>query len=368
MMSSPPHGCQLAQHTIDHLQNTTTPISWPKTAKTGKDSRGKKMNTSRGLKISLILVVICLCSVPVQAKYSGGTGDPWDPYLISDANDMNEIGRDSNDWDKDFVMTADVNLAQFTGTQFNIIGNGTTKFTGVFDGDGHTISNFTYTSTLTDYISVFGYVGSGGEIMDLGIVDANIDAGSGDCAGGLVGYNYYGIITRCYATGDVNGGTYVGGLLGLSGGPITSCYATAAVNGGDFVGGLMGYNILLSNITSCYATGDVNGNDWIGGLVGSNWGDITNCYATGDVRAISQAAMRRGMLTVVPMSAGWWDLMKVLLVLPISQAAMRRGLLQEVPMSAAWWDQIVRRFWPLSGISGQVVLTTASELAFQLNR
>ncbi|GAG85111.1 unnamed protein product, partial [marine sediment metagenome] len=47
----------------------------------------------------------------------------------------------------------------------------------VFDGNGHTISNFTYTSTDTDYIGLFGYVSGGNaEIKDLGLIDPNVDA------------------------------------------------------------------------------------------------------------------------------------------------------------------------------------------------
>lgn len=57
---------------------------------------------------------------------------------------MNEIGANSDDWDKYFILMADINLSGYTGTQFNIIGNvgnNTTKFTGSFDGNDHTISN-----------------------------------------------------------------------------------------------------------------------------------------------------------------------------------------------------------------------------------
>ncbi|GAI76806.1 unnamed protein product, partial [marine sediment metagenome] len=80
----------------------------------------------------------------MQAKYSGGTGEPNDPYQIAGANDMNEIGTHTEDWGSHFLLVNDINLAEYTGTEFNIIGpNAITPFTGVFDGNGHTISNFT---------------------------------------------------------------------------------------------------------------------------------------------------------------------------------------------------------------------------------
>ena len=74
--------------------------------------------------------------------YTGGTGEPNDPYLIYDANQMNAIGADPCDWDKHFKLMADIDLSRFTGTDFNIIGYWDERgpnepFTGVFDGTGH---------------------------------------------------------------------------------------------------------------------------------------------------------------------------------------------------------------------------------------
>ena len=60
---------------------------------------------------------------------------------------MNEIGANPGDWGSYFLLTADIDLGAYTGTSFNIIGiNYDYPFTGVFDGNGHTISNFTYDS------------------------------------------------------------------------------------------------------------------------------------------------------------------------------------------------------------------------------
>jgi hypothetical protein len=58
----------------------------------------------------------------VSTRYSGGTGQPNDPYRIATAEDLNDIGNYAEDWDKHFILINDVNLAEFTGTQFNIIG------------------------------------------------------------------------------------------------------------------------------------------------------------------------------------------------------------------------------------------------------
>jgi len=48
------------------------------------------------------------------AKYSGGNGSESNPYRISNAYDMNDIGLHDEDWASHFVLTNDIDLAQFT--------------------------------------------------------------------------------------------------------------------------------------------------------------------------------------------------------------------------------------------------------------
>ena len=60
-----------------------------------------------------IVLTLILCSIiitPTLAKYSGGTGDPNFPYQIADFNDLMTLRADSNDWDKSFILTADIDL------------------------------------------------------------------------------------------------------------------------------------------------------------------------------------------------------------------------------------------------------------------
>ena len=134
------------------------------------------------------LMCVLFLSWPAHAKYGGGTGEPNDPYLIYTAEQMNTIGADLDDWDKHFKLMADIDLSGYTGTDFNIIGIGNRNaFTGVFDGNGHAISNFTYTSEYATYIGLFGYV-VGGQIKNVGLIDSNVEVERGDFHGCLVGY------------------------------------------------------------------------------------------------------------------------------------------------------------------------------------
>jgi hypothetical protein len=218
------------------------------------------------------------CETP--AKYSGGTGEPNDPYRIATAEDLNDIGNHKRDWSRQFILVNDINLAEFAGTQFNIIANGTTKFTGVFDGNDHRIWNVTWNSITRDGIGLFGYVGTGGQIKNLGMENVNVQAGNGWYVGGLAAQNE-GTITNCYSTGSVSGWMYVGGLVGFNYGTIVSCCSTGSISGNYSAGGLLGGN--SGTITSCYSTCSVTGEYFVGGLVGDHVGTITGCYSTGSV-------------------------------------------------------------------------------------
>jgi parallel beta-helix repeat protein len=245
-----------------------------------------------------------------KRKYGGGTGEPNDPYLIYTAEQMNEIGSNPKDWNKHFKLMADIDLNAYTNDQFNIIG-GNPPFTGVFDGNRHVISNFSYTSPDKDCIGLFGYVyrfsGKQAEIENLGLIDPNINAGTGDYVGSLIGWLDAGTITGCYVEGgNVVGDENVGGLVGAHGHripgydpsvippyppyTISCCYSTSTVKGTIYVGGMAGFNI--GQITNCYSMGSVFGNDIVGGLVGQDgdwgldptWGGkMLNCYSTSHV-------------------------------------------------------------------------------------
>ena len=241
----------------------------------------------------ILVVLLAVMGLPALAgTYSGGSGTAQDPFIISTAEEMNDIGNNYEDWDKHFLLVNDINLADYTSTQFNIIGSVATKFSGVFDGNDHTISNFTYDPPFKDFVGLFRELeGNNAEIKDLGLIDPNVKAGSGPrwWTGALVGRA--GIlghckVTRCYVKGGSVRGSYnVGGLVGENYNcTISECYATCQVFGTkDEVGGLVGNNNDNGIMNNCYATGSAEGDFYTGGLVGASDGAISKCYATGRV-------------------------------------------------------------------------------------
>jgi The GLUG motif len=268
------------------------------------------------LTVTVCVLIAALCG-SAHAQYGGGTGTPDDPYLIYTPEQMNAIGADPNDWDKHFKLMADLDLAQYTGTEFNLIGYPQLRrrtpappgFTGVFDGRGHTISNFSYVSEGEHYVGLFRYVDDpNAEIRSLRLVGAQVDAGWGAHVGALVGRLAYGTITDCRSEAIVRGSDHVGGLAG-SGGMLTGCCSNSIVvgidhnvgwDGGGYVGGLVGN---ADAITNCCARGIVIGDEYVGGLAGEA-GSVTNCYATALVKGTSHVG---GLIGPQPYEAGTYE-------------------------------------------------------------
>jgi len=194
------------------------------------------------------------------------------------------------------------------GAGFAPVGYDDNDFAGTFDGLGHTISDLTIIDT--SYAGMFGAVGTGGRVSNVGLVGGSVEGSY--AAGGLVGKNQ-GTIRAVYATGRVSGSESVGGLVGLneSGGTVSNAYATGAVTGSResyYMGGLVGYN--KGTVSNAYSTGAVqDGNTLTGGLVGANEGTISNAYATGAVTGVNAVG---GLVGANSTSSGvlnnvYWD-------------------------------------------------------------
>lgn len=227
-----------------------------------------------------VIFVVGLVLASVSLGYSGGSGEPNDPYQIAAKADLLTLADTTSDYNKSFILTADINMQGevFTkaiiakDTSSSTSGFQGTAFKGIFDGNGYKISNFAIIGGTNDYLGLFGRVNDG-RISNLGIENFTISGYR--YTGGLSGQNSSGKITNCYSTGDVNGTAYVGGLIGQNGDSVANCYSTSTVSGTSNVGGLIGQN--GNSITNCYSTGAVSGISNVGGLIGGG-GSVINSY------------------------------------------------------------------------------------------
>jgi hypothetical protein len=241
------------------------------------------------------LLFICLFVSASHGQYGGGTGTPSDPFLIYTAEQMNTIGLQSEDWDKCFRLMVNIDMGDYTGTAYNIIGNAYGQsFTGVFDGDNHFIINFNYNGN-SSYVGLFGYVtymyGCSPEIKNLILIAPDVNSGTGSYTGALAGYAARGTINNCSVIwGRVSGNTCVGGLVGGCGANISQSCFEGDVSGLSSSGGLIGVIYPNFSIRSCYSKGTVKGGQYTGGLAGRidcSTGTVYDCYSQSSVSGTS---------------------------------------------------------------------------------
>ena len=268
--------------------------------------RKKSFKSALTVLLSLMMILVMF---PANAFAMDGEGTTADPYIIATADDLYEFAIKVNEGDNTAcaVLTADITLP--IDKNWTPIGKDKDHmYNGTFDGDGHTITGLSVDiqSDDTIFAGLFGYIGAGGTIKNLGLADSKITcSGNRVYAGGVCGWNY-GTIENCYNTGDVSGtGTssygyvYAGGVCGWNTGTIQNCYNTGEVNGASTstfnpvnAGGVCGDNA-GGTIQNCYNTGDVSGEGtqyvFVGGVCGTNENSATiiNCYNTRDVSGTS---------------------------------------------------------------------------------
>jgi hypothetical protein len=227
--------------------------------------------------------------------YSGGDGTSANPYQIIDANDLLELAADTDNYDKYFILTADINLAGHSFTTAVIApdtsdstGFQGTAFSGRLDGNYHVISNLTVNTQgqNNSHLGLFGYLDNnpeGDTARNISLIDVNITTGStSQNIGALAGING-GTISQCSVQGTITGGgasLYIGGLVGHNASIIQNCYAVVNVTAGassQMIGGLTGKSAIAAN---CHASGYVSGGASVGGLTGSAYimFYIQNCY------------------------------------------------------------------------------------------
>ena len=187
------------------------------------------------------------------------------------------------------VLKSDGTVNEGTFKEWTPIATNASPYTGIFEGQNHTISGL-YFKQATSFVGLFSV--NSGKIANVGILDSYFYGQPyfGSWVGGVCGKNTdQGAITNCYNTGIVRGSDAVGGVCGSNYGTITNCSNKGNVGEDDeSVGGVCGSN--YGTITNCNNSGIVSGKMYVGGVCGenSNGGTVTNCNNTGEVRGTSQ--------------------------------------------------------------------------------
>lgn len=158
-----------------------------------------------------------------------------------------------SDFSLNCILAADITLPTVAEGESNWTPIGThdhyyNRYTGTFDGGGHTITGLTINQSGTDHVGLFGCIGGRGTVKNLTLENVNIIGH--DNVGGVMGFTNH-RVTACYnASGDVMGT-------------------------GDRVGGVAGYNDMGATITACYWS------NYDGNGIGANYGTGTHTKVDG---------------------------------------------------------------------------------------
>ena len=235
----------------------------------------------------------------IATAFAGGSGTAEDPYQIADGAQLARFAamvngtldgtqqntaacgkltadillNDTEDWENWNESTEGLN-------SWTPIGSDANRFTGILDGDGHSVSGI-YVNSNEHYQGFVGYLGVNGIIQNIGVKESYVKGVFS--TGGVCGQND-GLMINCYNSGNVTGSYYVGGVCGRSTGTdneysfLTNCYNTGKVTGHESVGGVCGLNTSHGPISNCYNIGSVTGSFKFGSVCGHNDHTVTNCY------------------------------------------------------------------------------------------
>ena len=243
------------------------------------------------------------------AQFSGGTGIESDPFIITTAAEMEQLGVFVNDGntvynDRYYKLGNDIDLSAYqSGSGWMPIGY-YSAFKGHFDGNNKVIFGLKINFTTGNVGSLFATIEEGGSVRNLGVENIDITVSSNvsgfhNIAGGIVAILNNGSLQNCYSTGSItvtsmaeNSSAVAGGLVGWHnyGGNVQNCYSSCVISVYSqsfnvFVGGITGF-IADGNLSNCYSIGlltanAINGNVYAGGVVAtnSNGNEVSNVAA-----------------------------------------------------------------------------------------
>ena len=243
--------------------------------------------------IFLLLTVLCITTAFSNAEstiFLGGTGTVEDPYQIETKQQLSAVSQYP---EASFILTKDI---IFEDADFESGGDyynnknywdaicSPNSFKGIFDGNGHKISNL----KLSDNNGLFNNVDSNGVVKNLTLENVTkVNARYG----AICIYNY-GKIENCAVTGNIYTGSSSSGMIaGFVGqnkdsGVIINCYNSATIYGCDSTtGGIVASN--YGRVSNCFNIGNVTSkgdnitNRYSGGIAGTSSGVIENCYNVG---------------------------------------------------------------------------------------
>ena len=188
-------------------------------------------------------------------------------HTISTPEDLDKLRYDMTG---DYVLANDIDMTGRSFVPFGIVNNTTAgKFTGTFDGKGHTIKGLKYDVSDKGEVGLFSQTDNA-TIKNLIIENAYFKGNAN--VGGIVGQMYRTTITDCAVLNSyIEGRDHVGAIAGeiaqtqvdgnYVGGTITNCFSDARIKTREFqAGGMLG-TIHCGTVEKNLFTGTVEGRE-----------------------------------------------------------------------------------------------------------
>lgn len=199
--------------------------------------------------------------------FAGGNGKAADPYRIVTKRQLDNMHKVLEHGKTIyFELDADIDMTGMDWIPLNYAGPYDYRI--VFDGKGHTISNFT--CRFATYASFFGVLY--GECRNVFFKDVDITAVGGTCTGAIAGYvgtgGKPGLVEQVKVTGKLNSLTNAHSQLGGIAGQgreatIRNCYVDVTMKRNLYkanqgCGGIIGQVRTLTTVENCYAVGSID--------------------------------------------------------------------------------------------------------------
>lgn len=188
-------------------------------------------------------------------------------HTISTPEDLDKLRYDMTG---DYVLANDIDMTGRNFVPFGIVNNTTAgKFTGTFDGQGHTIKGLKYDVSDKGEVGLFSQTDNA-TIKNLIIEEAYFKGNAN--VGGIVGRMYRTTITDCAVLNSyIEGRDHVGAIAGeiaqtevdgnYVGGTITNCFSDARIKTREYqAGGMLG-TIHCGTVEKNLFTGTVEGRE-----------------------------------------------------------------------------------------------------------
>ena len=211
-----------------------------------------------------------------------------DYYMISSADQLVWFAGKVNNGEGTINAKLEADIDMSGITNFQPIGNASSKFQGKFDGQEHRIENLVVDLPDDEYVGLFGIIGDGADIRNLVVDNSCSFSGAAFVAGIAGGSNGSG---NAYFTNVGNEAKVVcanqngGGIIGVSMSSscnffIDACYNMGEIEGAKETAGLSGWLGDGSKVTDSYngnfAIVGVDGNKTFARFGGST--SFSNCY------------------------------------------------------------------------------------------